>query len=457
LIFKGIDVISMRLSEVAEAIGGRWAGDDVSFSAVSTDSRKLEGSPLFVALRGDRFDGHDYLGQVASAGAVAVMVEQESPVAIPQLIVDDTRLALGRLAAVWRDRADPRLIAVTGSNGKTTLKEMLRAILGQEGAGLLATEGNLNNDIGLPLTLLRLQGEGTAVVELGANHPGEIAYLSAIARPDVAVLNNAGRAHLEGFGSPEGVARAKGEIVSGLKPDGCFVYNADSPWAGLWRELSEGKRRLGFGHSVQAEVRSPAQTGGTLWTKQGFVNRFPVETPAGAFEVEIKLAGEHNRMNALAAIATCQALGLGIETIRRGLASLEPVKGRLQVKYQRGFFLIDDSYNANPDSVEAAMEVLRHAPGRRYLVLGDLAELGPRAAELHQELGVAAKGAGIDRLYAVGALSARTVEGFGEGGVHFPSQETLIERLRAELNTEASVLVKGSRSSAMDRVVAALV
>ncbi|MBU0501484.1 MAG: UDP-N-acetylmuramoyl-tripeptide--D-alanyl-D-alanine ligase [Gammaproteobacteria bacterium] len=447
----------MRLSEAALAVGGRLIGPDLAFSAVSTDSRQMEGAPLFIALRGERFDGHEYLEQVAAAGAVAVMVERESALPIPQLIVADTRLALGRLAAVWRDRANPRLIGVTGSNGKTTLKEMLRAILGAEEGGLLATEGNLNNDIGLPLTLLRLQGERTAVIEMGANHPGEIGYLTAIARPDVAVLNNAGRAHLEGFGSLEGVARAKAEIIQGIKPDGCFVYNADSPWAGLWQGLSEGRKRLGFGLSAQADVRGPSHAGGTLWTEQGFVNRFPVETPDGAFEVELRLAGGHNRMNALAAIAACQALGVGIDRIKQGLAGLEPVKGRLRVSFQRGFFLIDDSYNANPDSVEAAMEVLRQAPGRRYLVLGDLAELGPRAAELHQELGIAAKAAGIDRLYAVGLLSTGTVEGFGEGGVLFPSQESLVDRLRAELNTEASVLVKGSRSSAMDRVVAALI
>ena len=447
----------MTLTQAAEAVNGTLVGDDVSFAGVSTDTRTLAGRPLFVALRGENFDGHDYLTKAAENGAVAALVERISDVAIPQLLVDDTRLGLGRLAAAWRRQSDTTVIAVTGSNGKTTLKEMIRSILLQQEKAVLATAGNLNNDIGLPLTLLRLQDEPRAVVEMGANHAGEIAYLSEIAQPDVAVLNNAGRAHLEGFGSPEGVARAKAEIISGLKEGGCFIYNADSPWAGLWRELAANIKTIGFGSTADADVHSTGASGGMEWTESGFVNRFSVQTPVGEFEAELKLAGDHNLMNALAASAVAVSIGVELEDVKKGLATLEPVKGRLHVIKVNDIYLVDDSYNANPDSVEAAMEGLRSGPGRHFLVLGDLAELGETAVELHRSLGDKARRMGIDYLYAMGELSAATVEGFGAAGRHFSNHESLLETLLKELEGECVVLIKGSRSAGMERIVEGII
>jgi UDP-N-acetylmuramoyl-tripeptide--D-alanyl-D-alanine ligase len=410
---------------------------------------------LFVALQGPRFDGHDCLRQAQQQGAVAALVSHRCDAPLPQLVVADTRLALGQLAALWRDQGRATVVAVTGSNGKTTVKEMLAAILG-ETAPVLATRGNLNNDIGLPLTLLRLQDEPWAVVELGASGPGEIDYLTRIARPDVALLNNAGPAHLEGFGDIEGVARAKAEIIHGLAADGCFVFNADYAWAGLWRELAAGRRMRSFAVSRPADVTSPAAALSVQWQGDGFISRFPVVTPQGEMEVELSLAGEHNRMNALAAITVALELGIDLAQIRRGLAALKPVTGRLQpLSGSGGIHLIDDSYNANPDSVQAAIQVLAAAPGRRLLVLGELAELGPgREAFLHA-LGEQARAAGIDRLYALNGAGV-AADGFGPGGERAANLKQLLQRLHETLQPGDRVLVKGSRSAGMERVVQAL-
>jgi UDP-N-acetylmuramoyl-tripeptide--D-alanyl-D-alanine ligase len=357
---------------------------------------------------------------------------------------------------MWRRASDARLVAVTGSNGKTTVKELTAAVLAQTGR-VLATQGNLNNDIGLPLTLCRLVDEDYAVVELGANHPGEIDYLTRIARPDVAVLNNAGRAHLEGFGTLEGVARAKAEIIHGLAEGGVFVFNADDSFAGLWRELAGAARTLSFGIREPADIHSPQSAAELVWDSQGFTMRFEVQTPAGDFEARLALAGEHNRMNALAASAAAIALGVSPAEIARGLAGVKPVAGRLcPLPGMAGARLIDDSYNANPDSVAAAIAVLAAAPGRRTLVLGDLAELGKGASGLHAELGERARAAGIDRLFACGEMSGAAVRGFGAGGRHFADQQSLIEALADSLGAEDSILIKGSRSARMDRVVLAL-
>ncbi|QFY89273.1 UDP-N-acetylmuramoyl-tripeptide--D-alanyl-D-alanine ligase [Magnetovirga frankeli] len=448
-------MLNMRLSQAAAATGGLLVGQDLAFGSVAIDSRRLQGQPLFIALRGERFDGHDYLQQAQAGGAIALMLERPSPIDLPQLLVADCRLALGQLAAAWRKASPAKVVGLTGSNGKTTLKEMLACILGQNGTPVLATQGNLNNDIGVPLTLLRLRDEPLAVIEMGANHGGEIAYLTRLARPDVAILNNAGRSHLEGFGSLEGVARGKGEIIQGLVEDGCFVYHFDSPWAALWRQLAAGKRRLGFGLAKGAEIRSPAQVE-TRWDAQGFSSRFLVETPADSFEVQMALAGEHNRLNALAAIAACYCLGIPDAQVQQGLARIAPVPGRLHCRPLGSGFLLDDSYNANPESLSAAIQVLRSAPGERILVLGDMAELGADSASLHAEIGTKARAAGIDRLYAVGPLAQQAVEAFGPGAAHFSDQQALIQALGQALRGSETLLVKGSRSSAMDRVVAAL-
>jgi UDP-N-acetylmuramoyl-tripeptide--D-alanyl-D-alanine ligase len=450
-------MITMTLSRTAELLQGKHLGADATFSSVSTDSRTLSQGDLFVALQGPHFDGHQFLDQARSRGAAGAVVSATLDLDLPRIQVADTRIGLGQLAAHWRQAARAKLVAVTGSNGKTTVKEMLAAILQCKGA-TLATEGNLNNDIGLPLTLLRLQDEEYAVVEMGANKAGEIGYLSNIARPDVAILNNAGTAHLEGFGTPEGVARAKGEIVSGLADDGVFVYNADDQWSGLWRELAGAHRIRTFGMEVPADVSSHSDAVETLWDEAGFFTRFPVTTPEGGLEVKLRLAGRHNVMNALAAIAAAQVMGASVQEICSGLASLQPVQGRLQPRAGiGGVRLIDDSYNANPDSVAAAISVLAKAPaGRRFLVLGDLAELGPTAEQLHESLGEQAREAGIEHLYCTGESCRAAMRGFGKAGRHFADRQSLAAALQKELEPEDCVLVKGSRSARMEEVVAAL-
>jgi len=447
-------MISFSLSRMAREIEARQLGEDVHFASVSTDTRTLQPGDLFVALGGPSFDGHDYLEQAFRKGAVAALVQRDPGGDHPRLLVADTRLALGRMAAVWRQQSDARVIAVTGSNGKTTVKEMIAAILRQKGP-VLATRGNLNNDIGVPLTLLRLQEERYAVIEMGANHPGEIGYLSKIAMPDIALLNNACRSHLEGFGSIEGVAKAKSEIVNGLTESGCFVFNADDNFAPFWGGVAAGRRTLTFGVSQEADVSSRGSVE-IVWDERGFTSRFAVQTPAGEVDVALALAGEHNRMNALAAITAAQAAGATLDEIRNGLAGITPVRGRLQPLSGRdGVMLVDDSYNANPDSVAAAIRVLASAPGRRFLLLGELGELGEATLDFYRELGVEAREAGIDHLYGVGG-AAEAARCFGDGGAGFETREQLVIQLRRELKPGDRVLVKGSRVAAMERVVDAL-
>ncbi len=451
-------MISFTLSESASILNGHLVGDDAAFSAVSTDSRNLQSGQLFVALSGPNFDGHDYISQAEQSGAAGAMVQRELDTSLPCVQVADTLKGLGQLASAWRVRSGSRVAAVTGSNGKTTVKEMLAAILVHKGS-ILATQGNLNNEIGLPLTLLRIQDQEFAVVEMGANHPGEIATLSRIASPDVALITNAGRAHLEGFGSVEGVARAKGEIVQGLSQDGTLVLNADDAWAGLWRELAGSRATLSFGFDPAADISASEQTLRSEWRPDGFYNCFRVKTPDSEFEVELGLAGRHNCTNALAAIAVASLMGATDEQICQGLAEIRPVAGRLCPQIGReGIYLIDDSYNANPDSVSAAIDVLAatgQTSGRRFLVLGELAELGEGVDLVYRQLGELARAAGIERLYAVGAAGA-AASSFGAGGRGFQSNEQIIDRLSNELGSGDMVLVKGSRKAAMECVVQAL-
>ncbi len=447
---------SLPLSRAAEVLHADLIGRDGRFASVSTDTRTIAPGELYVALRGPNFDGHDFVAQAAQKGAVGAMVERPLDLELSQLKVADTRVGLGILAAAWRQVFSIPLVAVTGSNGKTTVKEMLAAILSCRGR-VLATLGNLNNDIGMPLTLLRLQNEDYAVIELGANGPGEIGYLSGIARPDVVVLNNVGKAHLEGFGSLEGIARAKAEIISGLSAEGVVVINGDDRWAELWRDLAEGRRVLSFGVETAADVSANPQQLRTHWDGHGFRCRFDMRTPQGEVTIDLALAGRHNLLNALAAAAAAQALGAGLEDIREGLAGIRPVRGRLQTRTApSGLRVIDDTYNANPDSVVAAIEVLVTAPGRRWLILGDLAELGPESERLLGELGTRARAAGLDRLCTLGTISAAATRTFGPGARHFADRQALIEELREQLESEDYVLVKGSRSAAMELVVNAL-
>ncbi|BCO33041.1 UDP-N-acetylmuramoyl-tripeptide--D-alanyl-D-alanine ligase [Thiohalobacter sp. COW1] len=443
-------MIAMALSEAAQVVRGRLQGADTRFAGLSTDSRGLERGNLFVALAGERFDGHDYLDQAAAGGAAGALVSTAVTELLPCIRVTDTRLALGGLAAAWRARFDIPLVAVTGSNGKTTVKEMLAAILGMKHQ-VLATRGNLNNDIGVPLTLGRLDAVHTAaVIEMGANHPGEIAYLTGLARPTVALITNAGPAHLEGFGSLEGVARAKAEIYDGLGPEGLAVVNRDDAFADYWLMRLQGRRIMTFGLEMQADVSaevSPHESG----------QRLVLRTPAGSIEVELALPGRHNAMNALAAVAAALGAGASLAAVQSGLQSLRPVGGRLQIhRCADDIGVIDDTYNANPGSVQAALAVLGQLSGERWLVLGDMGELGGESRQLHRDIGARAAAAGCDRLFTLGGDAASAAEAFTGPAAHFDDFESLQSALEAQLHPGVQVLVKGSRSMRMERVVQAL-
>jgi UDP-N-acetylmuramoyl-tripeptide--D-alanyl-D-alanine ligase len=441
----------MRLLEVAAALEAHASGADVAWDRVVTDSRGDVAGALFVALRGERFDAHQFVADVLARGAAAVMIAADAGLAVaPAIVVADTRIGLGQLAAWHRRQMPARLVAITGSNGKTTVKEMtaaiLRAAVGED--AVLATEGNLNNDYGLPLTLLKLRpGHRYCVAEMGMNHPGELAYLTRIAAPDVALVNNAQRAHLAGLGTVEAVARAKGEIYAGLRADGTAIVNADDAHAGLWRELAGAHPIRTFGLGDSADVR--AERNGTALT---------LETPQGRIETTLAVLGEHNLRNAAAATAAALALGASTDAVARGLAGYAGVKGRLQIHdCILGARLIDDTYNANPDSVSAAIAVLAALPGTRILVLGEMGELGPDAAALHAEIGQRARAAGIHRLLAFGALAVHAARAFGEGGQHFELIEDLLAGVEQALGPQVTVLVKGSRFMKMERVVQSFV
>ena len=444
-------MIRMRIGEAAAALGLCAAGKDVEFHGVSTDSRTTSQGALFVAVRGPRFDGHDFVVGARRRGAVAALVECAPDVSIPFILVRDSVRALGELAAVWRNRfCNLLLVGITGSNGKTTVKEMVAAIFRTQGP-VSATRGNLNNEIGVPLTLCDLgAGHRTAVVELGANHRGEIAALTTLVRPSVGVVTQCAPAHLEGFGSIEGVARAKGELFEHLPDEAVTVINADDPYAGLWRELSGRRRRISFGAGAGADVRVRAVPGAER-------KRVSLDTPAGEVEVDLALPGAHNALNAAAAAAAAIAADASLDAIREGLAAVRPAKGRLESKRgPRGAEIIDDTYNANPVSLRAGLGVLGTKPAPRWLVLGDMAELGPDGAALHAGAGHSARRHGVERLLTVGELSVEAARAFGDGATHFGDCAALVELLRDELPDGATVLVKGSRSMAMERVVEAI-
>ena len=443
------------LREASAAAGGRLLGADASFNSVVTDTRRGCSGALFVALRGARFDGHDHVAEAAAKGAAAALVDRPMESPLPLWLVEDTRLGLGRLASAWRDRFPGQVAAVTGSNGKTTVKEMLAAILSQVGP-TRATQGNLNNDIGMPLTLLSARDESFLVLEMGANHPGEIAYMTAIGRPKVALITNAGRAHLEGFGSLDGVARAKGEIAQGLCADGTLVVPGDSPYTPLWRELAAGRRVRTFALDGPGDVTAETAHIKLTWDEPGFRTRFRARIDGVEMPMELALTGQHNVRNALAATAAALALGASPAAVRAGLLSLTPVPGRLYPRRSHGLRVLDDAYNANPDSLAAAIDVLTALPGSHWLVLGDLGELGEASSALHAEVGARARAAGVGHLATLGRESAAASAAFGDGACHFEEQGNLVAHLRTALNGDSVVLVKGSRTARMERVVQAL-
>ena len=441
------------LSWIAQAASGRLVGEDRMVDAIATDTRALpqDRDALFVALKGGNFDGHDHVAAAASGGCVAALVSRELDAPIPQVIVADTERALGDLAAaVQRERAT-KVLAITGSNGKTSVKTLLLSILDQVG-GAYANPGNRNNEIGLPLAVLDAPDDARfAVYEMGAGKPGDIAYLTAIARPDVALVNNIAPAHLERMGSLLGIADTKAAIYDALPAEGVAVVNADDAFAPYFMERAHGRRIVRVGLEASADITARdirADADGS---------RFLLVTPRGEVAIALPMPGRHNVRNALAAAAMALGAGASLEQVRDGLDAVQPVAGRLVAhRLRNGAVLVDDSYNANPGSLDAAIDTLAASGANAWLVLGDMRELGGDEVALHAQAGARAKAAGIARLYTLGALSEAATIAFGEGARDFASHAELTDTLARELRAGVRVLVKGSRGSAMDRIVKAL-
>jgi UDP-N-acetylmuramoyl-tripeptide--D-alanyl-D-alanine ligase len=441
----------MRLSAIAMWTHGRLIGADVDIHDVAIDTRKLAAGGLFVAIKGEHVDGHDFLADAAARGAVAALVTRAVDSPLPQVVVKDATLALGDLASAARARHDVRVVGITGSNGKTTVKTLTASILSRHGRTHVSS-GNYNNELGLPLTLLSMpQDTQFAVLEMGAGKPGDIDYLAAIARPDVGLVTLIAPAHLERMGSVEGVAETKGAMYQALPADGVAIINADDAFASFFTGLAGSRRVLRFGldhaSDVGADIIEQALTG----------SHFVLSTPQGDAEVRLPLPGRHNIANALAAASIALALAVPLDTIVAGLEQADGVAGRLRHMTTRGgWALIDDSYNANPSSMAAGMDTLLLAGGERWMVLGDMAELGADARALHAGIGRRARERGVDRLFAVGPLNVATVEAFGAGAEHFADKAALIAALKNRLHDGVTCLIKGSRSAGMEQVVAAL-
>ena len=437
----------MNMHLAAQATEGRRIGTNADFFEVTTDSRSTSVGDLFVALRGERFDGHDYAKNAVNRGATGIMVEAALDAQVPQVVVDDTNRGLGRLAAHWRRQFDIPLVAVTGSNGKTTVKEMIGTIL-QGCAETLVSHGNFNNDVGLPLSLLKLRDNHEyAVVEIGMNQIGEIEYLANLACPTVAIITNANAAHIEYLQTIDRIAHEKGRILSGLGNDGVAVLNVDDPYFSLWRKAASNRKIVTFGLSGDADIRAEVRF-------CGLISEVEISTPQGSFEVSLRLPGIHNVRNALAAAAAALAAGISLPGIRKGLASTRPIAGRLRLReHRKGGILLDDCYNSNPTSVAAALDVLSNLSGDRRVVLGDMFELGENSDEYHREVGNLARRAGVGRLYGLGTLTRFTVEEFGRGARHYEDRDSLITDLANEIDSTTTLLVKGSRGMQMERIV----
>lgn len=436
----------LLLSEIAEMARGQLIGADIKVDGFTTDTRQLKSSDLFIALAGEKYDGHDFIDAELSSQVKALFVHREVDCALPKVLVEDTLKGLSRWATAWRCHVDPYVIAVTGSNGKTTVKQMLASVFAQAGK-THSTQGNLNNHIGVPLTLLRCEKDVEfAVIEMGANHIGEIDHLSRLVQPNIAIITNAGPAHLEGFGSLDGVAHGKGEIINGLQDMGHIILNADDKYCAFWLQKAEHVQALTFGFSQQADIR------GVLDGQQLLVHMGEQE-----LLINLPLPGRHNAYNALAVIAAASVAGLSAQQICQGLEQMQQASARLEFKHSsQGAQIIDDSYNANPASLKAAIEVLCAQSEQAWLVLGDMGELGAEEQSIHQQMGEFAKSAGIKKLFALGELSRYAVQGFGKGAIHFETYQQLSAVLAEQLTQDCSVLVKGSRSMHMEKIVDAL-
>lgn len=443
-----------KFSELIKPLDAQLEGADVTFSSVSIDSRNIKARDLFIAIKGPNFDGHDFIDAVQKQGACGAMVEKAVQTDLPLLKVQDTRLALGRLGALRRAQlADLPLIAVTGSCGKTTTKTMMAAILRQKGH-TLATEGTLNNDYGVPLTLLKLQEQHDyAVIEMGANHFEEIAYLTQMTKPHVAIITNAGPVHLEGFGNVYGVAQAKGEIFRGLIPSGVAVLNADDAHFEYWQALVFERKKVTFGESAKADYRAV-----DIRINAKHKPEFRLCSPQGEIEISLPVLGRHNVLNALAAAAATAELGASLKDIQQGLAQMEQVNKRLnEYEGHHGEMIIDDSYNANPAGMAAALSVLMQYSGKRIMVLGSMGELGDLSEDYHYALGQQIREMGVDILLAVGDLAMHTVNAFGAGATHFNDQLSLLAELKPLLSKDVVILVKGSRFMKMENIVQELI
>jgi len=448
-------MILMTLAEIAEMTRGELLGENISISGVGIDTRTLNAGDLYIAIQGDQFDGHDFVEIAVEQGACAIVCTRKIAVNIPQIIVTDTRLALAELAGAVRNKLKVKVCAITGSNGKTTVKEMIAVILSVN-YQVLFTQGNFNNEIGVPLTLLRLQEQDEfAVIEMGANHISEIAYSSQYAKPDVAVITNVSAAHIEGFGSIDGVAQAKAEIVKSLAPDGVAILNADDIFFSTWKAIAEMHKVISFGLIKSADVH--AENILVRLEAEQFKTSFDLLHNGQRTTITLNLAGQHNVKNALAASAACLALGITQEQIKLGLESVEAVKGRMQLMLSTsGLRIINDSYNANPASLMSALAVLKQCQGEKWLILGAFGELGDGSNDIHAEMGLAIKGAGVKRLFATGTLAKNAVNSFGLGAEYFHTQEALIITVKHMISKDVVLLVKGSRAQKMEVVVDSL-
>ncbi len=435
---------------IAEALGGQALGPDVSVNGMIHDTRRMSPDALFLALKGAHSDGHEHIAMAREAGAAAALVSRAVDDPLPQVMVDDVLLAAGQLAGAWRASLDVEVVGITGSNGKTSVKEMVSAILTAQ-APTLTTEGNYNNEIGVPITLSRLGPEHVyAVVEMGAARQGDIRYLTHMAKPNVGILTNAGPAHLESFGSIETIVQTKGELFRGLSDDGTAIINADSPYVRHWRDLAAHCHSLHFALDNEAEFKA------ALPEDYQMGQAILIVTPEGEASLTLTVPGRHNVMNALAAMAACSVFGVSVVDAVSALGVMQSVSQRLQIhRPTESVMVIDDSYNANPASTEAGIAVLAEQPAERWLVLGDMLELGEEAKAMHASIGEKAKASGIDRLFGFGPLTLASVEAFGSKGQWFDDQEALVDALLAEKPKQVSLLIKGSRSMRMDRVVAA--